>query len=271
MSLDHYTEYIETPYKLLSDDEHRSKSRKHRDRSPDHKPRDPNKHKRPHDSKHSKHSKEHKHAKDRHPRHRNPNIEEPNVEAPVEPNPKKVYRTLYIIGVITAALSFIMISIGYSDRLATCQFGHVDLTPEVLNSIFQNGDGKGYVTDKEEVVALELNFGLWRYCVGGECKPVKNPDENAEKGEINKMFEHVSEVQAAQAMMLISQLILTALFTYLIVASVKVITLRLPILILNSTYLFFLLVGCALSSDWLLRNVDMYDGFCQIGTSFMMP
>ena len=81
----------------------------------------------------------------------------------------------------------------------------------------------------------------------------------------------LAEGQAAQALLILSQVILVGLLSYLIVAAVKVLTLKIPLLVLNSSFLFFLLVGCALFTDWLIKNMDQYEGFCELGTPFMMP
>ena len=81
----------------------------------------------------------------------------------------------------------------------------------------------------------------------------------------------MGQVQAAQSMFLISEFILVGIITYLIIATVKMMTLKTPLLVLNSCYLFFLLVGCSLFTDWLLKNIRMYEGYCELGVPFMMP
>ena len=50
---------------------------------------------------------------------------------------KKTYRALYIIGMITAVIAIAFIAVGFSHQAATCKFGSVDLTDDVMESIFQ--------------------------------------------------------------------------------------------------------------------------------------
>ena len=102
-----------------------------------------------------------------------------------EASPQKVYRTLYIIGCVTAVVAVVFIGFGFTDKLAICQFNEVDLTNEIKASIFQDGKADDYIKPNE-VISLELSFGLWKYCVNGdECKAVKKKSDDAQPGELN--------------------------------------------------------------------------------------
>ena len=91
---------------------------------------------------------------------------------------KRVYRTLYGLGIGLVLLAFIMSCMAHSNNIVVCAFGYVDPKGALVATFFKE-DLSNYQVERLE--PFVWSYGLWTHCVNNRCTAIVNVDDSEPK------------------------------------------------------------------------------------------